>query len=355
MSATYAGRRESTAVAEDAAATTRALYERYGQRVLSFCLSRLRDSNEAQDATQTTFLYALRALDNGVEPRSELAWLLTIAHNTCRSIRRSLNRRDARTSYADVTELEAAAESISADTGEELAWLREALERLPENQRRAILLREWQGLSYADIAAELRITIAAVETLLFRARRGLASQLERSRGALRALDLGSLGLLLGSLRKGGAAKATVAGMGLTMALAPVTALELSAKGEPQSARPDARHLTTGPGGSTAAHTSSVLAPRRDPRKRALAGSGLAVRNGARGTSVVSGAPQSVSAPPSQPSPAHSLPSIPPLPAGNLGQEVVRSTPVSPSPPDHVLPELPPLPPSSTPGGLPPLP
>lgn len=354
MSATYAGRRESTAVAEDAATATRALYERYGQRVFSFCLSRLRDSNEAQDATQTTFLYALRALDNGVDPRSELAWLLTIAHNTCRSIRRSLNRRDARTSYADVTELEAAAESISADTGEELAWLREALERLPENQRRAILLREWQGLSYADIAAELRITIAAVETLLFRARRGLASQLRRSRGVLRALDLGSLGLLLGSLRKGGAAKATVAGVGLTMALAPVTALELS-KGDPRSPRPDARHLTTESRGSTAAHTPPVLAPRRDPRKRALAGSGLAVRTGARGRGVVSGSPQSVSAPPSQPSPAQSLPSLPPLPAGNLGQEVVRSTPVSPGPPDHVLPNLPSLPPSSTPGGLPALP
>jgi RNA polymerase sigma factor (sigma-70 family) len=157
-----------SAVAEGAAAATRGLYERHGERIFSFCVSRLRDVEEAQDASQTTFLSAMRSLDNGVEPRFELAWLLAIAHNVCRSTRRSLNRRDARTSYADVTELEAAAESIGEETGEELAWIREALDRLPEKQRRAILLREWQGLSYADIGAELQLSLAAVETLLFR-------------------------------------------------------------------------------------------------------------------------------------------------------------------------------------------
>ena len=49
---------------------------------------------------------------------------------------------------------------------------------MPENQRRAILLREWQGLSYREIAAELELSQAAVETLIFRARRSLASTLE---------------------------------------------------------------------------------------------------------------------------------------------------------------------------------
>ena len=193
MSATLGPRRAEAAVAEDAAAGTRALYERHGERIFSFCFSRLRDVEDAQDATQTTFLYAMRSLDNGIEPRFELAWLLAIAHNVCRSARRSRNRRDARVSYADVTELEAAAESIGDETGEELAWIRDALERLPENQRRAILLREWQGLSYADIAAELHLSLAAVETLLFRARRALNRHVERAKRGLKALDLTSLG------------------------------------------------------------------------------------------------------------------------------------------------------------------
>jgi RNA polymerase sigma factor (sigma-70 family) len=188
VSATYDPREASAVV--DPAAATRDLYERHGQRVLTFCLSRLRDAEEAQDGAQTTFLYALRALGNGTRPRFERAWLLAIAHNVCRSTRRSRNRRVARTSFADVTELEAAASALQDDTGEDLVWIRDALERLPESQRRAILLREWQGLSDADMAAELQLTVGAVEALLFRARRSLATQLERSKRAVNAHDLG---------------------------------------------------------------------------------------------------------------------------------------------------------------------
>jgi RNA polymerase sigma factor (sigma-70 family) len=179
------------AVRAEASATTLRLYERYGQRVLTFCLSRLQDREEAQDAAQTTFVYVLRALERGVVPRNELAWLLKIAENVCHSSRRSLGRRMAVTSSADVTELEAAAESLSAETNEQLRDLREALELLPENQRRAVLLREWQGLSYAEIADELSLSVPAVEALLFRARRSLAAYLERTRSRLGTLDLES--------------------------------------------------------------------------------------------------------------------------------------------------------------------
>ena len=63
-------------------------------------------------------------------------------------------------------------------SGDELIRLQDALETMPETQRRAILLREWQGLSYREIAAELDVTQSAVETLIFRARRALASGLE---------------------------------------------------------------------------------------------------------------------------------------------------------------------------------
>ena len=49
----------------------------------------------------------------------------------------------------------------------------DALSHMPDNQRRAILLREWQGLSYHEIASELKLSQSAVETLIFRARRTL--------------------------------------------------------------------------------------------------------------------------------------------------------------------------------------
>jgi RNA polymerase sigma factor (sigma-70 family) len=196
------------AVTESASAMTRRLYESYGQRVLTFCLSRLRDREEAQDAAQTTFVYVLRALERGVVPRHELAWLLKIAENVCHSSRRSLGRRMAVTSSADVTELEAAADSFSQESSEQVRDLREALELLPDNQRRAVLLREWQGLSYAEIADELHVSVPAVEALLFRARRALAAHLERTRSRL--LNLGSSLAALRSLAQGGPARMAVA-------------------------------------------------------------------------------------------------------------------------------------------------
>jgi RNA polymerase sigma factor (sigma-70 family) len=207
--------RGTTGRAADAALQ---LYKHHGERVYSFCMSRLRNAEEAQDAAQTTFVYVLTALKRGVVPRNELAWLLTIADNVCRSSRRSLGRRLAHVSNADVDELEAAATSMSAETSEQIEGLRAALEQLPETQRRAILLREWQGLSYADIADELGLSVAAVETLLFRARRGLTARLERP-SRLRVLDLGSALAFVRSLLGGGAGKLAVGSAGLALVAA----------------------------------------------------------------------------------------------------------------------------------------
>jgi RNA polymerase sigma factor (sigma-70 family) len=169
------------------------LYARHGQRVFGFCRSRLRNTEEAQDAAQTAFLYALAALRHGVILRNELAWLLTIADNVCRSSRRTLGRRLAHVANAAVDELEAAAWALSAETREEIAELQAALAQLPERQRQAILLREWQGLSYADIAEQLGLSLAAVETLLFRSRRSLMRRLRSPRTRLGVVELASGG------------------------------------------------------------------------------------------------------------------------------------------------------------------
>src|SRR5207247_2216457 len=75
---------------------TEYLYENYGQRVFTFCYSRLRNREEAQDAAQTTFIYVHRSLQRGVVPEFELAWLLKIAFNVCRGTRRSRRSSSAR-------------------------------------------------------------------------------------------------------------------------------------------------------------------------------------------------------------------------------------------------------------------
>src|ERR671934_103629 len=87
---------------------TQYLFEKYGQRVFTFCYSRLRNREEAQDAAQTTFIYVMRSLQRGVEPEFELAWLLKIAFNVCRGVRRSTGRETAVTQEVeDIDELAA--------------------------------------------------------------------------------------------------------------------------------------------------------------------------------------------------------------------------------------------------------
>src|SRR3954452_8594814 len=161
---------------------TQYLYGKYGQRVFTFCYSRLRNREEAQDAAQTTFVYVLRSLQRGVEPQFELAWLLKIAFNVCRGVRRSSGRLSAHTQEVEDIDTAATSTDPDIDETERVAALRDALATLPENQQRGILLREWQGLSCAEIANELGVPVGPVEPLLFRPRRNLATRLEHVRG-----------------------------------------------------------------------------------------------------------------------------------------------------------------------------
>src|ERR671935_159877 len=206
---------------------TQYLFERYGQRVFTFCYSRLRNREEAQDAAQTTFIYVMRSLQRGVQPEFELAWLLKIAFNVCRGVRRSSGRETAVTQEVeDIDEL-AAPPAAGYEGNERLAALRDALAHLPENQPRGILLREWQGLSYAQIADELGLSVGAVETLLFRARRNLAARLQHVRSGVAAINIASLAPFLRSLGRGGLGKLGLIGASASVALIPVVAAEVA--------------------------------------------------------------------------------------------------------------------------------
>ena len=206
---------------------TQYLYENYGQRVFTFCYSRLRDREEAQDAAQTTFIYVLRSLQRGVEPEFELAWLLKIAFNVCRGTRRSSGRHTAVTQEIEDMDDLAAPQAPGYEGSERLAALRDGLAHLPERQRRGILLREWQGLSYAEIADELGLSLGAVETLLFRARRNLASRLQHVRSGVGAINAVTLAPFFRSLARGGLGKLGLISASATVALVPVVATEIA--------------------------------------------------------------------------------------------------------------------------------
>jgi RNA polymerase sigma factor (sigma-70 family) len=192
---------------------TRALYEQYANQIFRYCLHQLGSREEAEDAVQSTFLNAFRGIKRGVVPELESPWLFKIAHNVCLSRRRTSWRRGRIESPTDFDVVEELTPAPSRRS-DELIGLQDVLERLPENQRRAILLREWQGLSYREIAEELELSQSAVETLIFRARRGLASGLEQppagKRRVARGADLGNVLAGLKSLLLGGGAAAKVA-------------------------------------------------------------------------------------------------------------------------------------------------
>jgi RNA polymerase sigma-70 factor (ECF subfamily) len=176
--------------------TAERLFREHSGWIYGYCLRLLRSPEEAEDALQTTYLNACRSLSQGFEPRADSAWLLRITQNACLTRLRSSGRR---ASFELVDNSALVAETLAApdDRSEDLIGLSDALASLPERQRRAILLREWQGLSYREVAQRLGLTQGAVETLIFRARRALAAALEspaksiRSRSAL-TLDLGGL-------------------------------------------------------------------------------------------------------------------------------------------------------------------
>src|SRR5438132_12285041 len=212
---------------------TRLLYERHQRKILAFCQHQLRNREEAEDATQITFMNAFRGLKRGTSPEFESAWLYKIAHNVCVSKQRTSYRRRLVEAPSDFELIDELVPAHEADS-DELFGLTSALRVLPEQQRRALLLREWQGLSYREIADELRLSQAAVETLLFRARRSLASGLveappKKTRAAKRlrrSSDAGSVLAIVKSILFTGGVKvaATVATVAATSVVAatPVT-------------------------------------------------------------------------------------------------------------------------------------
>src|SRR5215207_2549239 len=224
MSALEALDSNATETALSAESALTGLFERHGDPIFGFCLRRMGSRQEAEDAHQNTFLYAFRALQRGVRPISETAWLFKIAENACLAAHRSNGRRRAREIDHD-PELLGGVPAGEDESGTAAA-LRAALDKLPTNQRQALLLREWRGLSYREIATELGLTVAAVETLIFRARRSVARTLSRDTG-IRArvagvLDLGSL---VGALKSAfsGAAAIKMASAAAVVALATLPA------------------------------------------------------------------------------------------------------------------------------------
>ena len=151
------------------------LYERHVRDVYRYAAAMLGAAADAEDVTQTTFLNAYRAYKQGTRPEKPQSWLMAIAHNVCRQRFRQAQRRPHEVAYDEGVGDGELPEDVAAPSAEDI---RRALSQLPPNQRAAIVMRELEGGSYAEIADVLGISVSALETLLFRARRTLREQLE---------------------------------------------------------------------------------------------------------------------------------------------------------------------------------
>jgi RNA polymerase sigma factor (sigma-70 family) len=149
------------------------LYRGHVHDVYRYVLAVMRNQADAEDATQATFLSAYRAFIDGEKPQKPRNWLLKIAHNECRQRFRASARRPKLVELDDRAAAPPLDETIP--TADEI---RSALGALSFNQRSAVVMRELEGRTYAEIGQILDVSDSAVETLLFRARRALREQLE---------------------------------------------------------------------------------------------------------------------------------------------------------------------------------
>ena len=176
----------------------------HGRLVVGLCRGLLRNAHEAEDAAQQAFLSAHAAFMRGAEPTDPARWLTAIARNECLTRIRDRMRRPL--PVADVGEAPSTADPVTeAARRADIGALWRAVGELAPQQREALLLREFGGLSYDELALALGVSVPAVESLLFRARARLRVQLRTAASALAGL--------LPRLLAGGAAKvagATVA-------------------------------------------------------------------------------------------------------------------------------------------------
>ncbi|RDI75941.1 sigma70-ECF: RNA polymerase sigma factor, sigma-70 family [Gaiella occulta] len=162
------------------------LYEEHSRMIRALCQLLLRNPFDAEDAAQQTFLSAFGSLIDGTVPKLPAPWLATIARRECwaRTAQRrrqpvALDESNAPASAAD-NPLDEAIRNL------DLAALWRAINDLPRKQRTAFLMREFAGLSYAEVAEALGATESAIESLLVRARRQVRDGLEP---AVRAANL----------------------------------------------------------------------------------------------------------------------------------------------------------------------
>jgi RNA polymerase sigma-70 factor (ECF subfamily) len=142
----------------------RELFERYKNPIFAFVRRRVNDAGRAEEITQDIFL-ALVERRRGYEARASFrTYLYRIALNRVASEHRKRSQSET---------LDSKSEAAGGNNPAIVQQVREALGRLDSEQREVVLLREYEGLSYQEIAELLKVPVGTVRSRLFRARLAL--------------------------------------------------------------------------------------------------------------------------------------------------------------------------------------
>src|SRR5688572_23989844 len=154
------------------------IHDRYKQRLFAYVRQMLTGASraDAEDVMQDVFVRAYGALRNDTRELNLRAWLYRVAHNRC--IDHFRRPTPVAADIFDVSRTPLQDPMETAQRREDLQRLVDDVGRLPDQQRSALLMREIDGMAYADIATALDVTVPAVKSLLVRARVGLAEASE---------------------------------------------------------------------------------------------------------------------------------------------------------------------------------
>src|SRR5882672_640482 len=150
-----------------------AIVDRYQGRLLGFCRQMLGSTEDAEDVLQEVFVNAYRAMLADEREINLRPWLYRIARNRCLNHLRKPTA-DAQESMDMVPAVEASSTAEKVHNREEFRQILSDVNKLPETQRSALLLREMDALSYEEIAAAMETTVPSVKSLLVRSRISLA-------------------------------------------------------------------------------------------------------------------------------------------------------------------------------------
>jgi len=159
---------------------------KYQHKIIQLVNRYIKDPSEAQDVAQEAFIKAYRALGNFRGESAFYTWLYRIAINTAKNylVSRARRNSDYQVDIQDAEQIENAPQLQGMETPDRLLsnqeiveTIKSAIENLPEEMRVAIMLREFEGLSYEEISVAMDCPVGTVRSRIFRAREAIDSKL----------------------------------------------------------------------------------------------------------------------------------------------------------------------------------